>query len=177
MRCARTLNKRLESKEKLFAGLIWTVRGLTLGDEAILYILSVLATQPKGIKQARMLRGVVVQAKSAFKFSSTEILRFSQLLSAVSACIDAYDQTSKWWWTVEARDAVVELCERLANCERRYTNPDNILSDKQCIATLGDADPDAVVATLWLIATENANDITPDDFQTDSASASVSKTQ
>ena len=64
------------AKEKKFAGLIWTTYGITIGDEAVMFILSVLGTQPKGIKQARTLRGVVVQAKSAFEFSAAELIEF-----------------------------------------------------------------------------------------------------
>lgn len=47
-------------KEVLLAGLSWALRGMTIGETAMNYILEVLLKQPAGIKQARMLRGVIV---------------------------------------------------------------------------------------------------------------------
>ena len=41
-----------------------------------------------GIKQARILRGVVVQARSAFVFTAEELLRFSALLAVITSYID-----------------------------------------------------------------------------------------
>ena len=58
-------------------------------------ILDILGKQPAGIKQARMLRGVVVQARSAFVFTAGELLRFSALLAVITSCIDLCNQSGK----------------------------------------------------------------------------------
>ena len=71
------------TKEVLFCGLIWTVYGSTIGETAVTYLTNVLLKQPAGIKQARMLRGVVVQASSAFRFSAGELLKFGKLVASI----------------------------------------------------------------------------------------------
>jgi hypothetical protein len=48
-----------------------------IGDDAVAYILECLNKTPIGVKQARMVRGVLVQAKSAFAFQPSELLRFA----------------------------------------------------------------------------------------------------
>ena len=52
----------------------------TIGEIAVTYLTDILLKQPAGIKQARMLRGVVVQARSAFRFSAGELLNLANLL-------------------------------------------------------------------------------------------------
>ena len=156
-------------KETVFAGLVWTTYGVTIGNEAVKYILDLLCVQPKGVKQARTLRGVIVQAKSAFVFSANELIRFGQLVGMITACIDRCDRTSKWIWSEDGKDALEELSTRLGDCKRRYTNPDNILAHGSSLATLGDAGPEAIVCSLWIIQQHDANDITPKDFYEDSA--------
>ena len=74
-------------KEVFFVGLVWSVAGITIGDAGVSYVLSCLEKIPIGVKQARMVRGVLVQAKSAFKFSPAELLRFGELLATITACI------------------------------------------------------------------------------------------
>ena len=150
--------------EALFAGLIWTVKGLTLSNEAVLYILSVMKLKPKGVRQARTLRGVIVQAKSAFVFSPQELVKFGQLVGDISDVITECDKSGKWCWTDEADTAVSQLYERLKNAERVYTNPDDLLREGYCLAILGDADPQAIVCSLWLLPVNDANDVTPEDF-------------
>ena len=63
----------------LFVGLQWSAVGISIGDEAVTYILECLNKTPIGVKQARMVRGVLVQAKSAFAFQPSELLRFAEL--------------------------------------------------------------------------------------------------
>ena len=81
------------TKEVLFCGLIWTVYGITIGETAVTYLTDILLKQPAGIKQARMLRGVVVQARSAFGFSAGELLKFGQFVAAISAVIEKHTET------------------------------------------------------------------------------------
>ena len=74
-------------KEVNSVGLVWSVAGITIGDAGVSYVLSCLEKVPIGVKQARMVRGVLVQAKSAFQFLSAELLRFGELLATITACI------------------------------------------------------------------------------------------
>ena len=82
--------------------------------------------------------------------------------------IDKCDRTSKWSWSTDGKEALEELSTRLGDCKRRYTNPDNILAYGSSLATLGDADPEAIVCSLWIIQQHDANDIRPKDFYEDS---------
>ena len=93
-------------KEVEFVGLWWTISGLTIGEQGVKDILGILDKQPAGIKQARMLRGVVVQARSAFVFTAGELLKFSALLAVITSCIDLCNQSGKKLvWTKEAEEA------------------------------------------------------------------------
>jgi len=70
-------------KQVLFVGLHWSAlthsaAGISIGDGAVTYILECLNKTPIGVKQARMVRGVLVQAKSAFDFWPSELLRFAE---------------------------------------------------------------------------------------------------
>ena len=152
-------------KEVLFTGLIWTLRGITIGETAVNYILDVLLKQPAGIKQARMLRGVIVQARSAFEFTQGEMIRFGQLVAAITAVIDTHTASGVFRWTDAARDAVVELAERLKDLPRAYTDPNLLMSDGYCLCIRGDADPSAIVTSLWLIKRNDANDVCCADFE------------
>ena len=71
--------------EALFAGRVWTIYGMTLSQEAVDHVLGILDTRPKGIKQARMLRGVVVQARSAFEFSADELIELRATFLYISS--------------------------------------------------------------------------------------------
>jgi len=153
------------TKEVLFCGLIWTVYGITIGETAVTYLTDILLKQPAGIKQARMLRGVVVQARSAFRFSAGELLKFGKLVAAISAVIEKHAEIGVFKWTSEAAAAVVELAERLSNQPRAYTSPELLTADGYCLCIRGDADPDAIVTSLWLIHKNDANDVTCEDFE------------
>ena len=72
-------------KEVVFVGLVWPVVGITIRDACVSYVLSCLEKIPIGVKQARMVRGILVQAKSAFQFSSSELLRFGELLATIQS--------------------------------------------------------------------------------------------
>ena len=70
-------------------------------------ILGILEKQPAGIKQARMLREVVVQARLASVFTAGELLRFSAMLAVIASCIDLCHQSgTQLVWTKEAKEAV-----------------------------------------------------------------------
>ena len=55
-------------KRVLFVGLQWSAVGISLGDKIVSYVLECLNKTPIGVKQACMVRGALVQAKSAFAF-------------------------------------------------------------------------------------------------------------
>ena len=156
-------------KEVEFVGLIWTMMGITIGEASVKYILECLGKTPIGVKQARMVRGVLVQAKSAFAFSPTELLRFTELLAVITACIVEGEASGRYSTSTAAKEALAEFADRLTDQPRRYTNPDDILGDDRCLALLGDADPSAVVSTLWIIMRPNANDVCPADFEAESS--------
>lgn len=80
------------SKEKNFCGLVWTVKGITLGEQGVETILEVFTRLPKGVKQLRMLRGVIVQARSAFEFTAGELGRFGQLVQVITDAITSSEQ-------------------------------------------------------------------------------------
>ena len=52
-----------------FCGLWWSAAGICIGEEGMTYIIAVLDNYPGGVKQARTLRGVLVQARATFEFS------------------------------------------------------------------------------------------------------------
>ena len=149
-----------------FCGLFWSAAGISMGDEAVQYILGVLADTPKGVKQARCVRGVIVQAKSGFAFSPDEMIRFNTLMGVITAVIvEAEREGGKYHATAELREALDELGLRLKDQKRRYTNPNDLLGEGRCLALLGDADPSAIVSTLWLVMKSDANDVDPSDFE------------
>ena len=82
-------------KEVNSVGLVWSVAGITIGDVGVSYVLSYLEKVPIGVKQTRMVRGVLVRAKFAFRFSSVELLRFGELLATITACIVEGETTGK----------------------------------------------------------------------------------
>ena len=63
------------------------------------------------------------------------------------------------------KEALQEFALRLKGHPRRYTNPDRLIGDDRCLALLGDADPSAVVTSLWIIMKPDANDVVPADFE------------
>ena len=152
-------------KQVLFVGLHWSAAGISIGDDAVAYILECLNKTPIGVKQARMVRGVLVQAKSAFDFRPSELLRFAELLAVITACIVEGEASGKYSTSSEMKDVLQEFAGRLKDQPRRYTNPDRLIGDDRCLALLGDADPSAVVTSLWIIMKANANDVVPADFE------------
>ena len=84
--------------EAVFTGLVWSPRGICIGQEAVDYILTVLDSRPGGIKQARTLRGVIVQARFAFKFSAAEMIEFSRQLAIITKSIDEHESSGKFHW-------------------------------------------------------------------------------
>lgn len=153
-------------KEVEFVGLWWTISGLTIGEQGVKDILGILDKQPAGIKQARMLRGVVVQARSAFVFTAGELLKFSALLAVITSCIDLCNQSGKKLvWTKEAEESVDELKVRLKDQPRAYTNPEMLMNEEYCLCIRGDADPDAIMTSLWLVKRRDANDVCCADFE------------
>ena len=103
-----------------------------------------------------MVRGVLVQAKSAFDFRPYELLRFAELLAVITACIVEGEASGKYSTSSEMKDVLQEFAGRLKHQPRRYTNPDRLIGDDRCLALLGDADPSAVVTSLWIIMKANA---------------------
>ena len=61
--------------------------GICVGEKGVAYILSVLEKDPAGVKQARMLRGVLVQGRAAFEFTLAELNEFSRLMKLITEAI------------------------------------------------------------------------------------------
>ena len=59
----------------------------------------------------------------------------------------------------------MELAERLSNQPRAYTSPELLTADGYCLCIRGDADPDVIVTSLWLIHKNDANDVTCEFFE------------
>ena len=118
-----------------------------------------------------MVRGVLVQAKSAFQFSSTELLRVGELLATITACIVEGESTGKYSTSSDMKSALGEFADRLADQPHRYTNPDKLIGDDHdhVLALLGDADPSAIISSLWVIMRAGADDVDADDFEADSS--------
>ena len=156
--------------EVVFAGLTWTVAGITVGKEGVKHILSVLDKEPGGVTQARTFRGVLVQARSAFKFTVEEMIEFGRLLAPITAAIDEASKTKKWVWSAECKASTVAFRAKLQDQPRAYTNPDDVLSDgKACLMILGDADPSAIVTSLWVVFKSNANEVVVEDLMEEGA--------
>ena len=156
-------------KEVVFVGLVWSVTGITIGDAGVSYVLSCLEKVPIGVEQTCMVRGVLVQAKSAFQFLSAELLRFGELLATITACIIKGETTGNYSTSSEMKSALGEFADRLADQPRRYTNPDKLIGDDRVLALLGDADPSAIVSSLWVILRSGADDVVAADFEADSS--------
>ena len=107
----------------------------------------------------------MVQAKSAFQFTQGELIRFGQLVAAVTAIIDTHTASGTFRWTEDAKSAVVQLAERLKDLPRVYTDPNLLMADGYCLCIRGDADPSAIVTSLWLVKRDDANDVCCADFE------------
>ena len=70
-----------------FCGLWWSAAGICIGEEGVKYIIAVLDKDPGGVKQARTLRGVLVQARAAFGFSVEQLNEFGRLMKPITECI------------------------------------------------------------------------------------------
>ena len=116
-----------------------------------------------------MVRGVLVQAKSAFQFSSAELLRFGGLLATITACVVDGESTGKYSTSSEMKSALSEFAGRFADQPRRYTNPDKLIGDDRVLALLGDADPSAIVSSLWVNMRSGADDVVAADFEAESS--------
>ena len=125
-------------KEVKFAGLVWTIGGITVGEEGRTHILSVLDREPKGVSQCRTFRGVLVQARSAFKFTAAEIIEFGRLMAPITAAIDAASvKGGKWAWTRECKASTEAFRAKLVDLPKAYTNPDDVLTGDTCLMVLG----------------------------------------
>ena len=157
-------------KQVLFVGLQWFAVGISIGDEVVTYILECLNKTPIGVKQARMVRRALVQAKSAFAFQPSELLRFVELLAVVTACITEGEASGKYSTSNEMKEDLQRFASRLKDQPHRYTNPDRMIGAYRCLALLGDVDPSAVVTSLWVIMKVDANGVVPADFECKRAS-------
>lgn len=61
------------------------------------------------------------------------MIRFGQLVAAITAVIDTHTASGVFRWTEAARDAVVELAGRLKDLPRAYTDPNLLMSDGHCL--------------------------------------------
>ena len=156
-------------KEVVLVGLVWSVVGITIGDAGVIYVLSCLEKIPIGVKQARMVPGVLLQAKSALQCSSAEVLRFGELLATIIPCIVDGESTGKYSTSSEMKSALNEFADRLADQPRRYTNLDKLIADNRVLALLGDADPSAIVPSLWVIMRFGVDDVVAADFEAGSS--------
>jgi hypothetical protein len=154
-------------KEVLFAGLVWTLDGITIGSAGREHILSVLDKEPGGVSQCRTFRGVLVQARSAFKFSAEEIIEFGRLLVPITTAIDVVTKGGKWKWTVECKASAEAFRVKLVDQPKAYTNPDTVLTGESCLMILGDADPNAIVTSLWVVFRNDARDVQVADLMED----------
>ena len=77
------------------------------------YIPECLNKTPIGVKQARMGRGVLVQAKSAFAFQPSKLLRFAELLAVITACTVEGEATGKYSTSSEMKEVLQEFALRL----------------------------------------------------------------
>ena len=97
-----------EYKQVLFVGLQWSAAGISIGEDAVAYIMECLNKIPIGVKQALMIRGVLVQAESAFAFQPSESLRFAELLAVITACIVEGKTTGKYSTSSEMKEVCIE---------------------------------------------------------------------
>ena len=67
------------------------------------------------------------------------------------------------------KSALSEFADRLADQPRRYTNPDKLIGDDRVLALLGDADPSAIVSSLWVILRSGADDVVAAAFEAESS--------
>ena len=58
-----------------------------------------------------------------------------------------------------------ELKVRLKDRPRAYTNPKMLMDEGYCLCIRGDADPDAIMTSLWLVKRRDANDVCCADFE------------
>jgi hypothetical protein len=154
-------------KEVLFAGLVWTLDGITIGAKGRAHMLEVLDKTPGGVSQCRTFRGVLVQARSAFKFTAAEIIEFGRLLVPITSAIDAVAKGGKWKWTEECKASAEAFRVKLADQPKAYTNPDTVLTGDSCLMILGDADPNAIVTSLWVVFRNDAREVQVADLMED----------
>ena len=153
-------------KEVEFCGLWWSAMGICVGDKGVAYILSVLEKDPAGVKQARMLRGVLVQGRAAFEFTLAELNEFSRLMKPITEAIRRAEVEGVWQWTSACKDSTGAYKDKLKDHRRHYTNPDRVVTKENCLCMLGDADPQAVEVGLWCVQRADANDVKVEDLET-----------
>ena len=153
-------------KEVEFCGLWWSAMGICVGEKGVAYILSVLDQDPAGVKQARMLRGVLVQGRAAFEFTLAELNEFSRLMKPITEAIRRAEVDKVWEWTSSCKDSTVAYRVKLKDHKRHYTNPDRVVTKENCLCMLGDADPAAVEVGLWCVQRADANDVEVADLET-----------
>ena len=115
--------------------------GICVDDKGVAYILSMLEKDPAGIKQARMLRGVLVQGRAAIAFTMAELNEFSRLLKPITQAIIRVEVDGVWQWTSSCKDSTVAYKDKLTDHRRHYTTPDRVVTKENCSCMLGDADP------------------------------------
>ncbi len=118
-----------------------------------------LDKEPGGVSQCRTFRDVLVQARSAFKFTAAEIIEFGRLLAPITTAIDVVTKGGKWAWTAECKASCEAFRVKLVDQPKAYTNPDSVLAGDTSMMILGDADPNAVVTSLWVINRGDARDV------------------
>ena len=80
------------------------------------------------MKQARTLRGVLVQARVAFEFSVEQLNKFGGLMKPITECIRKAEMEGEDSWCSECKEGTIKFKERLVDQRRHYTNPDRVES-------------------------------------------------
>ena len=138
-------------KEVGFYGRWCSAMGICVGDKDVAYILAVLEKDPARVKQARMLRGVLVQGRAAFEFTLAELNEFSRLMKPITEAIRRPEVEGVWDWTSSCKDSTVAYKDKLKDHRRHYTNPDRVVNKENYMYILGDAGPQAVEVGLWCV--------------------------
>ena len=100
-----------------------------------------MENSPAGVKQERILHGVLAQGRAAFEFTLAERNKFSRLIQPIAEAIRRAEVDGVWQWTSSCKDSTVAYKDKLTDHRRHYTTPDRVVTKENCSCMLGDADP------------------------------------
>ena len=146
----------------ILAGIHVTPDGFSIADDQLEILRFTLNDYKVKTKEdAQHVIGVVQYCHSAFRMDSDTWKAYSTALyTLMDAANAAPSQKAKVVWGPSCIDACTYLTSLITNAPRAMWNPDTLLDDNHCLATMSDASDDAYSCCLFIVNCPNAHDVT-----------------